>query len=787
MRAINRKLLRDLWRIRSQALAIGLVIAAGVAIHVLLMSAYASLQLTQAAYYERYRFAHVFASLERAPLSVAREVTGWPGVAGVEARVVAEVTLDVPDNTAPVSGRLMSLPEEGVPAVNDVFIASGRRPTPGRDAEVLVSEQFAQANDLDPGDELGAVINGRRRTLRVVGLALSPEFVYTIRPGELVGDNERFGVLWMNGRALASAFQMEGGFNDLVIRLAPGVSTEAVVDRVDRLLDTYGGLGAMPRSQQLSHFFLQSEIDSLEGMGRIVPVVFLAVAAFLINVVLTRLVAVEREQVAALKAIGYSNAAVGRHYLEWGLIVAAFGGVAGTVAGAMLGRGMLTLYAEFFHFPLLEYRLTPAVMLQGAAVAFVAAAVGTIGAVRRVVLLPPAEAMRPEAPARYRVGWIERGAAGRLLSPPMRMLLRNMRRRPLRAAMSTVAIAASGALLIVGLFSLDSVDVVLDVQFTQAQRYDALVTFFHPVSASAAHEVARLPGVVVAEGFRSVPVRLRAGSHTRYVAITGVGPDDSLNRVIDESGHAVRPPPEGLVLSRKLGELLDTRAGDQVRLEVLEGTRPVREVAVVQLVDDYMGLNAYMDRGALHRLLQEDELLSGAYLLLDPTQHEALYATIHRTPAVAGLALKQTMLDNFQEQLDESVGIMRTATIVFAAIIVFGVVYNTARVALSERGRELATLRVIGMTRGEISRILFGEWAIVTAAALPLAAVIGYGLAALLVDAFSTEVYRLPLVISGRTYAWSLLTVVLAATVSGLAVRRRLHNLDLIAVLKTRE
>lgn len=787
MRAINRKLLRDLWRIRSQALAISLVVAAGVAVYVLLQSAYGSLQLTQATYYERYRFADVFASLRRAPLSVAEEIAGWSDVVALEARVVADVPLDLEGVTEPISGRLISLPEDRAPAVNDVYLSEGRRPEPGRDDEILASRKFAEANGLTPGDSLAAVINGRRRQLRIVGLALSPEYIYSIRPGELIGDDRRFGVLWMNRRALAAAFQMEGGFNDLSLRLTPGASTPAVTARLDAALDGYGGLGAIPRAQQLSHFFVQGEIDQLEGMGRLVPVVFLGVAAFLINLVLTRLVAVEREQIAALKALGYTNLEVGGHYFRWGLAVAAFGAAAGTLAGAMLGRGMTGMYADFFQFPVLAYELTSSVLLQGIIVAIVAAGVGTIGAVRRVVALPPAEAMRPEAPARYRVSWVERAGVGRLLSPPARMVVRNMQRRPARAVMSSLAIAASGSLLVVGLFSLDAVDLILDVQFSQAQRYDALVTFFRPVSASASDEIDRLPGVLLAEGFRSVPVRLRAGPRSRYLSITGVEPDDTLNRIIDEHGGAIRLPPDGLVLSSKLGELLGIQAGDAVSLEVLEGARPVREVAVVQLVDDYMGLNAYMDRAALHRLMQEGRVLSGAYLAIDPAQQDALFERIHETPLIAGVGLTQVMLDNFQTQLDESVGIMRTFIIIFAAIIVFGVVYNTARVALSERGRELATLRVIGMTRAEIARILFGEWTIVTAVALPLAMGIGYLLAASLVEAFSTEVYRLPLVVSARTYLWMISTIIIAALISGLAVRGRLRRLDLIAVLKTRE
>ncbi len=433
------------------------------------------------------------------------------------------------------------------------------------------------------------------------------------------------------------------------------------------------------------------------------------------------------------------------------------------------------------------YRLPPILVAEGLAVAAAAAIVGTLGAVRRVVVLPPAEAMRPEPPSRYRVSWIERTGLRRFLSMPTRMVVRQLQRRPGRAALSTIAIAFGGALLVVGLFTLDAMDVMIDVQFNIAQRYDVMVTFRRPVSAAALDEVARLPGVQRAEGFRAVPVRLRAGYRTRYAAITGLPADSRLNRVVDASGALVPLPAEGLVMSRKLAELLNLAAGDQVELDVLEGERPVRRVGVTELVDDYLGTNVYMRVDALHRLMREGGSLSGAYLQVDAARRDALYDTLKATPAVAGVALAEATLQSFQDTLAQTVGIMRTTTILFAAVIAFGVVYNTARVTLSERARELATLRVIGLTRAEIGGILFGEWTIVTVLALPLGMVIGYGLAALTVQAFSTEVYRLPLIILPRTYVMSAATVVSAALLSALVVQRRVRHLDLIAVLKTRE
>jgi putative ABC transport system permease protein len=787
VRAINRKLLRDLFHIRGQAIAIGLVIGAGVALYVLMLSAFDSLSVTQTAYYVKYRFADVFAALKRAPDSLAAEIARIPGVAQVQTRVVADVTLDVRGVTAPVTGRLISIPENGEPVLNGLSLQAGRWIDGSRSDEVIANAKFAEANHLVAGDSVRAVINGRRRDLRIVGLALSPEYVYAIRPGELVADDARFGILWMGRRALGSAFQMEDGFNDVSLALAPGASVEGVIARLDRLLTPYGGIGAISRAKQLSNFFLQSEIDSLHGIGRVVPIVFLAVAAFLLHIVLGRVVTLERQEIAVLKALGYGTGEVAWHYVRLSVLVGTAGAVVGVAAGAWMGRGMTQIYTTFFQFPVLEYRLSPMLVLQGIVIGAAVAGISALGAARRILQLPPAEAMRPEPPAVYRVSWFERAALRRLLSQPTRIVLRNVQRHPLRAGLSSVGIAFGGAIMIVGLFSIDSVDFALHVQFDLSQLYDVLVTFTEPASPPSAQEVRQLPGVMQSEPTRSVAARLRAGPRSRHVAIIGLPSPSPLNRVVDASLSVVQLPPAGLLLSRKLADLLGVRQGDTVTVEVLEGRRPTSQVIVSGTVDEFLGTNAYMQIEALHRLMQEGRVLSGAYLRVDPLRIEDLYLALDTTPRVAGVTLKKAALESYKKTLAENIAIVRTVTIIVALIMAFGVVYNTARIVLSERARELGTLRVIGFTRAEVSYILMAELALVTLVALPLGVALGYGLAAATVKAYDTEVYRIPLVVSARTILGSVATVVVATIASAWLVRRRLNRLDLIAVLKTRE
>ena len=787
LRILDRKLVRDLWAMRGQALAIAVVVGAGVTMFVTYLSNFDSLQRTRAAYYEEARFADVFASLTRAPLSLEPRLRELPGVTAVDTRVVADVTLDVPAMPEPAVGRLISLPEAGEPRLNGVYLRSGRWIDPARPDEVLASELFCEEHGLAPGDSLTAIINGRRRRLTIVGVALSPEYVYAIRPGEIVPDTRRFGIFWMNRRALASAFNMEGGFNDVSLALAPGASVGEAIAALDPLLEPYGGRGAIPQGLQVSAWTLENELSQLQTFGFLVPLIFLGVAAFILHIALTRALALQRAQIAAMKALGYSNGTLAWHYIKWALVIAAAGAAGGVVLGAWLGAQLIDLYNEFFRFPRLSYRLSAGVAAASVAGSLVVAALGAQAAVRRAVRLPPAEAMRPEAPARHRRSPIERVSTGVALPLAARMVLRNLERQPGRALISVVGIAFAVAVLIVGMAFIDVMDALMNEQFTRLMRQDATVGFVEPRSARAVYDVRHLPGVMETEPMRTVPARLRAGSRTRTLAITGLPDAPRLNRVIDRERGPVTLPRDGLVLSRMLGEVLAVGPGDELQVEVLEGRRPVQRMRVAMLIDDTLGLNAYMRIEDVTRLLREGDTVSAVALTLDPAEQERFYDQVKAMPAVGGVSLREATLRNFREMMAENMNLQISINVIFAAVIAFGVVYNAARVSLSERSRELASLRVMGFTRAEISLMLLGELAVLTAAALPVGALIGYLLGQLILLGFNNEMYRLTFVFLPGTVAWTWLIVILAAALSGLAVRRRLDRLDLVAVLKTQE
>lgn len=785
--ALDRKLFRDLLHIWPQALAIAMVLASGVATFILAVGAYRSLQETRSAYYERYRFADVFASATRAPKALETEIAAIPGVIAAEARIEKLALLDIEGMLEPATGIALSLPDYHAPRLNRIYLRQGRLPEPGNTSEVTVDEAFAKAHGYGIGSRFKAVLNGRKRDLRIVGLALSPEFIYAIGPGDLMPDPRRFGVLWMSEKALAAIFDLDGAFNFISVSLLRGASEAAVISAIDRLLDRHGGTGAYGRTDQISHEFLDAELKQLSAMARIIPPIFLFVSAFLLNMILTRLIALEREQIGLLKALGYDSLAIGIHYLKMVLAIAALGIFIGSLLGTWFGTGITEMYGRFFQFPFLIFRRDPDVYLLAAGVATIAASAGAIRGIWQALELAPAIAMQPPAPPRFSHSWLERLGIFAVLSQMTVIGLRNMLRSPVRAAFTALGIALSVALLVVSLFALDSIEFMIDVTFFRSDRQQASITFVDKRAESTLHAVARLPGVLRAEPWRSVSVRLLNGTRSRKVAITGKPPRGELSRVLDLTLSPVALPEQGLVISRRLADILALRRGDTVAIELLEGRRGTYRAVVSDVIQQYFGLGAYMDLAALNAMLDDPPLVSGAHIAFDNSSESSLFAAIKATPAIAGIALQRVSLRRFRETLRENINIMTSIYISLSVIIAFGVVYNSARVQLSERGRELASLRVLGFTRGEVTRILLTELAILVLLAQPLGWVLGYGFGWLVIQGFSSDLYTAPFIIETSTYARASLVALASAAASAVLIRRRVDTLDLIEVLKTRE
>lgn len=781
MRTLDRKLLRDLWNLRGQALAICLVIAGGVATFVMFASTLDSLQLSRDAFFRDYHFADVFASLKRAPRSLASRIEAIPGLDQVETRVVAPARLEVTGFSEPVSGLIVSLPDERPPILNQLYLSEGRRPAPDDAAEVVVSKPFAQAHGLSPGDALYAIIKGHRERLNVVGIGLSPEYVFSPE------DPKRQGVLWMRRTLLASAYDMEGAFNNIVLTLTPRARTDEIIERLDELLRPYGGLGAYGREEQPSYEALTNEIHGLKVMGTILPVVFLGVASFLLNVVISRLVSTQREQIAALKAFGYSNLAVGIHYLKLIGLIVVIGVCAGLPISIWLAGALSELYAETFHFPAWARTLPLESTAIAAVIVITAAILGAVHGIYQAARLPPAQAMRPEPPRVYREALIERWGLKRLMAQPTRMIVRHIERTPVKSLLTIMGIGLACGTMLLTSFVGDSIYYAVDTHFKLAQRQDLSIIFTEPTSSRALFELRSLPGIEYAEGFRSVGVRFRFRHRSDRTTLNGILSDGELYRLLNRQREVVELPPEGLVLTDYLAQQLGVQPGDRITVEVLEGSRLVKQVPVAGLVSEFVGLSGYMQLQALQQFLGEGDVLSGARLSIDPHYRLEIMQALKAMPQVAQILDLKAEIDNFYEQRARVMLFTNFVAGLLAASIAFGVVYNSARIVLTERSRELASLRVLGFTRREIAYILLGELGLLTLIAIPPGWLFGYGLCSFLAWSMWDESMRLPVVVQSGTYALATTVILVTAMLSALLVRRKLDRLDLVEVLKTRE
>lgn len=788
MKALDRKLWRDLWNLRGQSLAIIAVMASGVSCFIMFMSTLDSLLQSRDRYYSEYHFAEIFVPIKRAPETLALRLGEIDGVSKVDTRVVAPITVDIEGFHEPIIGTLTSIPDDGESILNRLYLRAGRLIEPGRNNEVVISEAFAEAHQLQPGDTLHVIINGKREQLRIVGSGGSPEYVHQVPPGGAFPDYERYAIMWMGRIPLSRAYDMEAAFNNVVLTLTRDADEQSVMDQIDAIVKPYGGVGAIARKDQSSNYMLAQELAQLENLSGIFPMIFLGVAAFLLNVVVSRLVGAQREQIAALKAFGYTNFSVAMHYLQLITLIVFAGIIAGIPVGASLGHMLSEIYIRYFRLPFLDFTLEPLRVVQVSLITIVAGLLGTLAAVRSAVRLQPAEAMRPEAPAVYRASLFEKIGLQRLFSAPTRMILRNLSHKPVKSLLSILGIALAIGILMTGQFQQDSTNYMMHVRYDLSQRDDLTVVFNEPKSRRALTELISLPGVEFGEAFRFVPVRLRSEQRHYRTMIWAMEPDATIRRLVDNDLRIIKPPPEGIILNAYLAKhILKLEVGDQVMVETLDGRMRKALLPVVDLIEQDVGVTAYMSRRALNRLMQEGDLISGASLYIDERYANEIYQEIKDRPAIAGSLIRKQEIRNFHRTMDQTMLFWTSVATIFAVIIAVGVVYNSARMILTERSRELASLRVLGYTRGEISYILLGELALLTLVALPIGLLFGRALCGYIASAVNNDWYRVPLIVEPSTYAFAALCVLLAAAASGLLVRQRLDKLDLIEVLKTKE
>jgi putative ABC transport system permease protein len=789
---LDRKLLRELRASWLLLTAIMGIIAVGVACYVSMGGAYHNLNEAKRRYYRQCRMADFWIDLKKVPLAELDALAELPGVAAIRPRIGFYATVDLAEVIKPLNGLVLSLPNRREPVINDIVLERGGYFSDRRENEVIVSKAFAARHGLKPGDWIRLVLGNRRQELFIVGTAISSEFVYLMSPGALAPDPEHFGVFYLKHTYAEDVFDFDGAANQVVGRLAPQAQDRPreFLGRAERLLDPYGVFATTPLENQPSNKMLSQEIQGLWVFAIIMPCIFLAVAALVLNVLLRRLAQQQRTVVGTLKALGYSDRQVFVHFLKFGLAVGLLGGLAGCALGYWMAGGFTRMYREFYEFPELNNRFYPGLLAVSVLISLACAVVGSLQGAWSVLRLKPAEAMRPKAPKTggaillERVGWL-----WSQLSSGWRMVLRDVVRARARMAAGVFATAMGSAVLVTGFMMAAASRYMVDYQFKWILRSDLDLTFKDEQSEDALLEAARLPGVDLAEPILNVSCTFVNGPYRRKGAITGIAPGARLTVPRDREAVPIPIPSTGLVMTRKLAEVLHLDRGDLVTVQPVKGLRRERRVPVLRISDSFLGTAVYADVHYLARLIHEEMALSGVQLGIDrdPRHTESLYRELKRMPALQAVSARRDTVDNLEKILVEAMGVFIRGLVAFAGVVFLGSVLNASLISLSERQREVATLRVLGYGPWQIGGLLLRESMIVTLTGTILGMPVGYGLSVITSIAYDTELFRFPVVSTPGTWIWTLVLAVVFGLLAHGVVQIVVHRMDWLEALQAKE
>lgn len=787
-----RKTGRDLWARKGPVLALALIMTVGIGCYVGMASVWRDMDGSRATYYRDQRLAEFTVDLKRAPAWTVAQVGRMPNVEEVQGRVSIGVRIDLPARVEPIAGQAISLPENHRGVLNDILLRSGTYFGGVSKKEVILNEAFARANNLGPGDRISVLLLDRLHELLVVGTAISPEFVYVLPPaGGLAPDPARYGIIYCREDFLQESCDLEGAYNQLVGLTHDDSDTalDNTLDAIKQKLDAFGVTNTTPRRQQSSVRFLEDELTGLQTTATIMPGIFLLVAALVMNVLVSRLVAQQRTVIGTLRAIGYSRGAISRHYLGLGVVIGGIGGVAGVVFGIYVQHWSVGIYRQFYALPRIEAAFYWDILLAGFGISVLFAVLGTLKGVRRAARLAPAEAMRPSPPESGRKVFVERiTALWERLSFRWRMILRAVFRNPFRSAVTVFASVVSAALIVSALAMVDALNYLISYEFERVSRQDVTVSLRDPKDVVSTSEVNALPGISDTQPELQVVCDLSNGPYQRRLGVTGLARGSRLHTPLDGQGNPIVVPPEGLVLTKKVSEILHAGVGATLRLRPLVGRRTEREAPVVAIVETFLGLGAYADIGYLSRLLGEER--SANVILVKSFRgraDESLLREMKERPAVVAIGERQRSLDQINETFGRNMITMIGIMVLFSGLVAFGSVLNAAMVSLSEREREVGTLRVLGYTPREVAGIFSGESYFLNVFGIALGLAAGVGLAHLMSVAYNVELYRFPTVIypSRLVIAAILMCVFVAA--AQLVVAGMIRKLPWLDVLKVKE
>ena len=760
------------------------LIMTGILMYTALSIAAAGLEASALSFYRVNRLADTYGYVQSMPVSYTDTLRKIPGIAAVQSRYVTELRAEVPGAADTITLKLIaSDPADETPL--NLLNIEGRANTDK--SELLVNPAFMQAHKLRAGDEILVISQGREFSMTVTGTAISPEYVYIVKnTSQMLPDEAGYGIAYITAEGMAMLTGHEGVANSIVLEREPGVTFDQVRTGLEDQLRPYGLKELYDKEDLMSYFFLELEMSSIAAMSTSLPMVFLFLAIVVLYLMLKRVIEQERTQIGTLKAFGYSNRRLIGHYLGYGMVTGITGGILGWVLGYLLSRVYLEMFLQFFMLPRLAGGFDPGGIVRALSLSAGSGLLGAYAGVRSIIRLHPAEAMRAESPRSFRFDIINYiGIFRQFLSSRGNMSLRSISRNPVRSLFVVISIMFSfGIISLVGSFN-GLIDKMIFAQLQDIQRYQVKLSLEQPLHyRQAVEEAWQLDSVSYAEGLLELPFRISSRHLHRDIVLTGVPDHSVLYHIADTNTGETYPPPTGsIILSNGLAGELQVRAGDRIMLSsnlLPDDT----ELTVSAVIEQNMGSGSYTGLGFLSELTGHPEMANA--IILNTDDVGALKESVKSSSVITTIEDKEKTLSGYRAMMGMFTGVY-AALELLGTLVAFAIIYNTATISLSERKREYATLRVLGLSVGEVAGIMNFEYAVLTVCGI----VLGIPFTRLLNHAVNmmmdTDLFCMPSTLPVSAYLLGVSSCVLAIVFSGRSATGKIRRFDMVEVLKERE
>ncbi len=790
MQALFKKLLRNISQGKGQFWAVVAVVTVGIMIYVSMSSTYYNLKKSQEDFYQASNFADYYFSIVKAPERIIKDVEALAGVK----RATGRISLDLPilkEDNKRATARIITFPLPMDNELNHILLSEGRMFTgkAGSNIEINTNPGFVDANNINWGDNVTVIYEGKPVDLSIVGTANSPEFIYPIKDiADLLPDHENFGIFMLPQYEAGPVFNYAGQINQVLVEFTPNTDHAKAAEEIKELLKPYGFLASYPRDDQLSHAMLQTELDSIKSLTTFLPFIFLSIAAAIQFVILRRMVRNQRAQIGVIKALGYSNGQIILHYSTYALLVGLIGAILGAITGWLFSGILTDFYLLYFNLPHSPGGFNSKAIIYGFIISIVVGLAAGWSAARQVSKIQPAESMRPVPPKTGSKSIVENWSALWIrLGSDWKISLRNISRNRGRFMLTTVGIALAVALLVISYFMNDAVDYMMQSIFHD-QKYDLMIRVATPVKEGELSSIAAIDGVLKVEPFLELPVRMTYKGKSEDDVLTAYNPAMSLKKIADEKGRELNIPAQGVLLSNSQAQKLGVRVGEDVEIETLLPQGPTHRsfIRVAGISHQMIGSATYVDLEVANRLLEAQNLISGAMLKSEAGKASLVEERLGEMLNIASISSREKEIANFEANLGAmiyTVGIM----VLFAMILGLAIVYNASLMTFVERERELASLKVIGYSNKELAGILGKENLLQSILGIALGLPLGKIMATGFISSIETDLYSFPVIIYPLTYVFSTLTAIVFIIIAHRLAIRGVNRINLVETLKNRD